>query len=318
MTKPTPVAHASRAGGRLERSLLLVVLGALGACAAAPRNAGPAGPRGGGTIDTQSIESITGLKGTQNASENVFKVTSPRNDVSVTVDGRQLEPFLGLTSWAAFAPGQRSECIVMADLVLLRDEIDPVMSAALDHGLEVTALHNHFTGDEPKVYFLHVGGEGATADLARGLRAALDAMKPPRAARRTAADVPATSTIPAATIDAILGTQGQAKDGLYKAVFGREVTMSCGCTVGKEMGVNTWMGLAGSPEAALVDGDFVTLEDELQPTLKALRAHGISVVAIHNHMEGESPRAVFVHYWGVGRAEDLARGIKAALDVQPH
>ena len=273
-------------------------------------------------LDTQVIEARMGSKGTFNEKENVFKVSIPREDVAVTVEGRKLEPFMGLTSWAAFTPGKCSPCMVMGDLVLFQDELAPAMTAALDNGLAVTALHNHFAFDDPQVFFMHIGGEGATEDLARGVRATFDRVKAVRAAsaaplsKDSARAVPAKSEISADKIDAILGAKGQSKDGMYKAVFGREVSMPCDCIAGKEMGVNTWAAFAGNTESALVDGDFVTIEGELQPVLKALCKSGIAVVAIHSHMEGESPRTIFLHYWSVGRAEDLARGVRAALDAE--
>jgi hypothetical protein len=273
-------------------------------------------------LDTMRIEELTGLKGSMNTDENVFKVSSPRTDVPVTVDGRRLEPFMGLTSWAAFTPGKSAPCEVMGDLVLFQDEVTPVMSAALASGLAVTALHNHFFFDEPKVYFMHVGGEGTVDALARGVGAAFETVKKQRAAHAQPASastreaVATKNDIPSEKIAAILGAKGQSKDGMFKAVFGRTVHMPCGCDVGKEMGVNTWAGFAGDADHALVDGDFVTFEGELQPVLKALLHANIDVVAIHSHMEGETPKAIFLHYWGVGRAEDLARGVKSALDVQ--
>lgn len=275
-------------------------------------------------LDTAHIEELTGWKGTSYPDERVFKVSAARTDVPVTVDGRKLEPFLGLTSWVGFTAGKRAPCMVMGDLVLFQDEIGPVMSAALESGLSVTALHNHFTFDEPRVYFMHVGGEGTEEVLARGVRAATDAVKRVRAAQaepRAASGrpaVPSANAIPAAVLDAVLMTKGQAKDGMYKAVFGRKVAMPCDCTAGTNMGVNTWAAFAGDAEHALVDGDFVTFAGELQPVLKSLRASGIDVVAIHSHMEGETPKAIFLHYWGVGPAEDLARAVKRALDAQGH
>ncbi len=274
------------------------------------------------SLDGARIEELTGLKGALDKSEGVFKVTSARTDVAVTIDGRTLEPFLGLTSWAGFLPGKKAPCMVMGDLVLFQDEINPVMSAALDNGLAVTALHNHFLFDEPRVYFMHIGGEGTPDVLARGVRAALDAMRKVRAAQARPATASARAPVPthdeisAAELDAILGTQGQSKDGMYKAVFGRTVGMSCGCEVGKAMGVNTWAAFGGDAEHALVDGDFVTFDSELQPVLKTLRHAGVDIVAIHSHMEGESPKAIFLHYWGVGRAADLASAFRAALDAQ--
>jgi len=277
----------------------------------------------GQEIDTARIEELTGLKGSLNKTENVFKVTSPRADVPISVDGRVLEPFMGLTSWAGFLPGKKAPCMVMGDLVLFQDEVNPVLSAALDNGLCVTALHNHFLYDEPRVSFMHIAGEGTAEVLARGVRSALDQVKAVRARQPKPATssareaVPTKNAVPAEKLDALLGVKGQVKDGMYKAVFGRTVGMSCGCEVGKEMGVNTWSAFAGDADHALVDGDFVTFEGELQPVLKALRHAGIDIVAIHSHMEGETPKAIFLHYWGVGRAEDLAKAVKTALDAQP-
>ena len=309
----TTTAVACHSTGAEERSTTSIGSGTLTQQAA---------PSAEATLDTARIEELTGLKGTLNKSENVFKVTSPRNDVPITVDGRVLEPFMGLTSWAGFLPGKKAPCMVMGDLVLFQDEVNSVMSAALDGGLAVTALHNHFLYDDPRVYFMHIGGEGTAEVLARGVRAALDQVKAVRARQPKPATssareaVPTKNAIPADKLDAVLGIKGQAKDGMYKAVFGRTVGMSCGCEVGKEMGVNTWSAFAGDADHALVDGDFVTFEGELQPVLKALRHAGIDIVAIHSHMEGESPKAIFLHYWGVGRAEDLAHAVKSALDTQ--
>jgi hypothetical protein len=275
-------------------------------------------------LDTAQIEQITGLKGALNKDENVFKVSQPRTDVHVTIDGRAMEPFMGLTSWASFTSGKASAAMVMGDLVLFQDEVNPVMSAALDSGLAVTGLHNHFFYDEPRVFFMHVGGEGTLEQLAGGVRKALDTVKTIRAANAQPAarfddrQIASVNSITAATLDQILGVKGQSKDGMYKAVIGATVRMPCGCEVGKEMGVNTWAAFAGTDDAALVDGDFVTFEGELQPVLKALRSGGINIVAIHNHMEGESPKAVFLHYWGKGNAMELAKGVKAALDSQAH
>lgn len=275
-----------------------------------------------GKLDAAAIDAGVGGKGAWIEPEGVYKVTFPRTDVPTAVDGRKMEPFMGFTSWAAFQPGKAAEAMVMGDLVLFEDEVNVVMSALLDAGVAVTALHNHFFFDQPKVYFMHIGGEGRAEDLAAGVKKGLDAARQVRA--RTPqpatsfglASVPATNAISADKLDAILGVKGQSKDGMYKAVIGRTATMTCGCEVGKEMGVNTWAALAGTDATALVDGDFAVLEAELQAVLKALRKANINVVAIHHHMVGESPRVLFLHYWGVGKAEDLARGIKSALEAQ--
>lgn len=273
-------------------------------------------------LDTAAVETITGLKGTRSEAEGVFKVTSPRKDVPVTVDGWKLPPFMGLTSWAAFKADDKAGAMVMGDLVLFEDEVNPVMSAALDHGLAVTALHNHFFFDQPRVYFMHIGGEGSAADLAKGVKAALIAVTeirtahPELAKQFFAQPLPTESTITAAVLEGVFSARGQASAGMVKFVFGRETTMECGCTVGKEMGVNTWAVFAGTDANALVDGDFAATEGELQAVLKSLRASGINIVAIHQHMSGETPRMVFLHYWGRGAAADLAKAVKTALATQ--
>jgi hypothetical protein len=270
-------------------------------------------------LDTAQIDELTGLKGKLNEQEGVYKVSSPRTDIKVSVNQWQMPPFMGLTSWAAFLPGVKGEAMVMGDFVLMQDEVNPVMSAAFDHGLTVTALHNHFFYDEPKVYFMHIGGEGDTGTLAKGVRSLLDTVKGLRANHPEpsrsfgGSPITAKSSISAESLQQILGSKGEAKDGMFKAVFGRTVKMPCGCEVGKEMGVNTWAAFAGADDNAVVDGDFVVLADELQAALKSLRNSGINIVAIHHHMVGEEPRMIFFHYWGRGPAKDLANAVKAAL-----
>ncbi|MBC7368380.1 MAG: DUF1259 domain-containing protein [Undibacterium sp.] len=272
-------------------------------------------------LDQALVSKITGLAGAWNPAEGVYKVTQPRTDLPVTVDDWKMPPFMGLTSWAAFMAGGKQEVMVMGDLVLFEDEVNPVMSALFAAGLEVTALHNHFLHDQPKVYFMHLGGEGTAEAPATGVRRALDQIKAVRAAAPAPAKsfgggIPSPSTITGKPIDDLLGIQGQAKDGMFKVVIGRTATMACGCTVGKDMGVNTWAAFAGSDADAVVDGDFAVLEDELQPVLKSLRAAGINIVAIHHHMTHETPRTLFLHYWGRGPAADLAAALKRTLALQ--
>ena len=293
----------------MKRSYIIAVaLGGLAAAASAQTK-----------LNTAQIDELTGLKGKPNEQEGVYKVSSPRTDITIAVDGWSMPPFMGLTSWAAFKNGMHGGAMVMGDIVLLQDEVNPVMSAALDHGLEVTALHNHFFFDEPKVYFMHIGGEGDQEKLARGVRAVLDRVKEVRGAKSKPGDtfggskIPSKSSISAAPLQEMLGSKGETNNGMFKATFGRAVKMHSGDEAGKEMGVNTWAAFAGTDGNAVVDGDFVVLEDELQATLKSLRKSGINVVAIHHHMIGEEPRMIFFHYWGRGPANDLAKAIKSAL-----
>jgi len=208
--------------------------------------------------------------------------------------------------------------MVMGDIVLLENEVNPVMSAALDNGLEVTALHNHFLWDSPKVMFMHIGGMGDEAELARAVGRVFGKLKEVIATKPngpTANIDPAKTSFDPEDIEQIVGAAGVLKNGVYKIVIGRTAKMG-EHDIGKEMGINTWAAFAGSEQQAVVDGDFAMLEGEVQGVLRALRRANINIVAIHNHMIGEAPRYVFLHYWGVGPVEELAKGLKAALITQ--
>jgi uncharacterized protein DUF1259 len=268
-------------------------------------------------LDTARIDQITGLKGKFNEKEGVYKVTFPRNDVKIIVDGWTMPPFMGLGTWAAFTATQTG-AMVMGDTVLFEDEVNAAMSAALDNGLNVTALHNHFFFDRPKVYFMHIEGEGTADKLAGAVRKVYDSIKQTRAATPQPKDsfgdnaVSEKNSISAAPLNAIFETQGESKDGMVKFTFGRPAKMH-GVTLGNTMGVNTWAAFAGSDDNAIVDGDFAVTEDELQPVLKSLLKEKINIVAIHQHMTHEEPRIMFFHYWGRGTAKDLAQAIKGGF-----
>lgn len=272
--------------------------------------------------DYRRIEKLISTKGKYDETEGVFKVSFPRTDVPVFVNGLELDPFMGLTSWAGFTKDPKEGMMVMGDLVLFQDEVNPVMSVALDNGLEVTALHNHFFYAEPSVFFMHIAGRGDVDALASAVRKVLDKVKEIRSKSSYPARqfgdvlVSGKSSITPQPIESILGVNGEAKNGMFKIVIGRKTKMLCGCEVGKNMGVNTWAAFAGSDDKAVMDGDIAMLESELRDVLRALRFSGINVVAIHNHMIGENPRIIFLHYWGIGRATDLSRGLKAALNKQ--
>ncbi|MBA3700684.1 MAG: DUF1259 domain-containing protein [Planctomycetes bacterium] len=273
-------------------------------------------------LNPSRIDEITGLTGAMNTEEGVYKVSSPRTDVKVNVDGTVLPPFMGLTSWAAFMADPKGGAMVMGDLVLFEDEVNPAMSALFEKGMTVTALHNHFFFSQPRVFFMHIGGTNTADKLAAGVRAALDQVKQIRAKTPEPARsfqhpaLPAVNSVSADPLTAILGGKPAAKDGMVKFTIGRSVTMPCGCTVGKEMGVNTWAAFMGSDETAVVAGDFVTVAGELQPVLHVLRSGGINIVAIHSHMEDETPKLIYLHYWGIGKAQDLATTLKTALNAQ--
>jgi hypothetical protein len=267
--------------------------------------------------EMSKIEQLTRMKGSYAKAENVFKVGRQRSDIKVRIDNFEMPPFMGLGSWAAFAPLGFGQFAVMGDTVLFEDEVNPVMSAALDAGLEVTALHNHFFFDEPKVYFMHIGGMGKLDQLASGvgkMYSTIDEIR--RASPQPASAFPGSvgkkNSISAAALESIFGAKGTAADGMFKITFGRSARAH-GTRIGKEMGVASWAAFAGSDEQALVDGDMVMKGDELQVMLKSLRASAINIVAIHQHMVGEQPQLIFLHYWGKGTALGLAQAVKKAL-----
>lgn len=259
------------------------------------------------------------MKGTYNAKENVFKVTKPRQNMT-SVAGWKIPPFLGTSSYAAFTPRGNGQVLVMGDNVLFEDEVGPAMNAALENGLEVTALHNHFFFEQPRIYFMHIDGMGDPAQLGAAVKKVLDAPNRVRSQLATPASqykegaIPSQSRITAAPLESIFGKKGEMNNGMFKVSFGYPVNMH-ETTVGDAMGANTWAGFAGTDDNALVDGDFAVSEDELQLVLKSLRGAGINIVAIHQHMIHEEPRLMFLHYWGQGKAQDLAKAIQAAIKL---
>jgi len=274
-------------------------------------------------FNTARIDELTGLKGKMNEKEGVYKITFPRSDVKVIVDGWTMPPFMGLGTWAAFTKGAHTEAMVMGDTVLFEDEVKAAMSAALDNGLNVTALHNHFFFDHPKVYFMHIEGEGTVEKLASAVKKVYDTTKAIRGANAKPAEsfsaagqpsLPERNSITAAPLNDIFDMQGEAKDGMVKFTIGRPAKMH-GVNIDKDMGVNTWAAFAGSDDNAVVDGDFAVTEDELQPVLKSLLKDKINIVAIHQHMTHEEPRMMFFHYWGRGAAKDLAQAVKGGFVV---
>jgi hypothetical protein len=270
-------------------------------------------------LDTAKVDEITGLKGKLNPKEGVYKVTFPRSDVKVVIDGWPMPPFMGLGTWAGFT-GANERALMMGDTVLFEDEVNPVMSVALDQGLSVTALHNHFFFDQPKVYFMHIEGRDSVEKLATAVRKVYDKIKEIRAIdpnpRNTLAQksLAEKSSITAAPLNEIFGLQGEAKDGMVKFSVGHKAKMH-EFEIGNDIGVNTWAAFAGTDDNAIVDGDFAVEEDQLQTALKSLRRNGINIVAIHSHMTHEEPRILFFHYWGRGSAKKLAEAIQEALVV---
>jgi len=248
--------------------------------------------------------------------DNVLKVNIPRNDVSVTVKGVKTPTPFGFGGWVALTKGTSMD-VMMGDLVLLQDEVNPVMSALLQNGIDVTALHNHFFGDEPRMFYMHVHAHGAPMDLARKVKPALDLIG--KSAPRPAPTSTSGSTAPtldAAKLAQIAGHQGEQTGAVYKITVGRDdlKLAEMGAPINSRMGLNTWAAFVGTNDNAAIAGDVAMLASEVTPVLKALRDHGLDVVAIHHHMTGTQPTVFFLHYWGTGPADKLAGGFRAALD----
>src|SRR3954469_19966538 len=250
--------------------------------------------------------------------DNVLKGNISRNDLSMTVANVKTPTPFGFGGWVALTKGTGMD-VMMGDLVLTQDEVNPVMSALLDNGLEVTALHNHFFWDEPRVFYMHVHGHGTPAELARKVKPALDLIG--KGGRGAAPAATAGSPAPTPAIDTakmaqIAGHQGETTGAVYKITVARSdlKLTEMGAPINARMGLNTWAAFVGTDTNAAIAGDVAMLASEVQPVLKALRQHGLQIVAIHQHMTTTQPTIYFLHYWGTGPSTKLATGFKAALD----
>ena len=263
-------------------------------------------------IPAEYQQVLTALGKPGDFKDNVLKVNLPRNDVKVTVAGVDTPTPFGFGGWIALTKASDGAQVLMGDLVLLEGEVNPVMSALLDNGLDVTALHNHFFHDEPRMFYMHVHGHGAAADLARRIKPAIDLIGKGRS------PVPQTSAnqLDGAKLARIVGHAGEQTGAVYKITIGRDdlKMTEMGAPINARMGLNTWAAFTGSNEKAAIAGDVAMLASEVTPVLKALRAHGLEVVAIHHHMTSDRPMVIFLHYWGTGSAETLASGFTAALN----
>jgi Domain of Unknown Function (DUF1259) len=274
-------------------------------------------PAGAQDVPADYKAVLTTLGKTGDFKDGVLKVNIPRNDLKVTIKGRPAPTPFGFGGWVALTHGSEGHDVMMGDLVLTEDQVNPVMTALLDHGLEVTALHNHFFWEQPRVYYMHVHGVGSPADLADKLKPALgiidDAVKAGTTGGGGTASVPRLDT---ATIAKVVGHAGEQSGAVYKITIGRpDIDLrEHGASINARMGLNTWAAFTGTDLDAMVAGDVAMRDSEVQAVLKALRAHGIDIVAMHQHMIGTQPTVIFLHYVGTGPAESLAAGVKAALD----
>jgi protein-tyrosine-phosphatase len=274
--------------------------------------------------DYQGVMTTLGKKG--DFKDGVLKVNIPRGDLTVTIAGRPAPTPFGFGGWVALTKDTAGAEVLMGDLVLTEDEVNPVMSALLDNGLDVTALHNHFFWEQPRIFYMHVHGRGAASDLANKLKPAIGLIdaaakrstpQSTAAAPSPASPAPAAGALDVAGLAKIVGHQGEQSGPVYKITIGRSdlSVKEHGATINARMGLNTWAAFAGRNSDAMVAGDVAMLEHEVTPVLKVLRASNINIVAIHHHMTEVQPMVVFLHYYGTGPAEQLARGVRAAVDV---
>jgi len=266
-------------------------------------------------LDTAKIDQALGRPGQKIG--DVYKVGFPRTDLHVSVHGVAIKPGLALGSWAAFT-GSDDHAMVMGDLVLLEDEVNPVIEKLRAAGFEISAVHNHLLDETPRVMYMHYMGHGAASELATSLRGALAVSKTPLEKPAAAA---AEETAPPSwvkTVEDSLGRKGTLKGGVLSYGVPRADSITMGGTIiapaaGVAEAINFQAAEAGSVSVATT-GDFVLTADEVNPVISALEAHGIRVTALHSHMLTEEPRLFFMHFWAVGPAQSVAEGIKAALE----
>jgi hypothetical protein len=265
-------------------------------------------------VDWKKVDEALGRSAA--VTSDVHRYGFPRTDLNVTLEGVTLKPAFALGGWVAFKP-MHGDAMMMGDLVLLETEIKPVMTKAIENGLEITAVHNHLLRGNPASFYMHVGGHGDPVKLATALRTALAESKTPLSAAAAVGPPPAVD-LDTAQLDQIIGTKGQANGGVYQfGVPRRDPVTENGMELAPAgpLGVATAINFqaTGGGKAAIT-GDFVLTGEEVNPAIKELRANGIEVTAVHSHMLTEQPRLIFMHFWANDDALKLARGLRAALD----
>jgi hypothetical protein len=313
-------------GSPVSRRRLLQTAGVLSASAllpeaveASPQTAPGSTPKLSAET-TAAIDAALGKAGRSVDAEAVYTTALPRADLKVSVKGDPVPTPLGFGGWVSFKRTRDGKsAVLMSDTVLLQDEVNPLMDAAQRNGLEISALHNHFFYEEPRIFYMHLHGMGDPADLAKRYAAAIRETKlfpanqppagpPPAKTGKEIFDLPA--------LDKIVGYTGAVNGPTYKYTIGRAdlTVLAMGAEITAAIGLNSWAAFAGAADNAHVAGDIAMLDGEVNPVIRTLRANGLEVVALHHHILGETPRMTFLHYYGRGPAEKLATGFRAALN----
>lgn len=268
-----------------------------------------------------AIDSALGKKGSYKEAEAVYTTPLPRNDLKMKIKGEPVPIPFGFGGWVSFKKTvDGKSAMVMSDTVLQMEEVNPLISAALVNGLEIAAIHNHFFYEEPRIFYMHIHGIGTVAELAKKYADTI------RDSKLFHTNQPAPSAPSAVTgkenfdlpvLDAIVKYKGTVNGPTYKYTVGRSdlKVIAMGVEMTTNIGLNSWASFAGKQDDAHIAGDIAMLQSEVNGVIKTLRAHNLEIVAVHNHMLGDDPHMIFLHYYGRGNAATLAQGFRAALDV---
>jgi hypothetical protein len=263
------------------------------------------------SADFGEVEKILGVSGQTQEGVTVFGF--PRHDLKIKIGGDAVPTAIGFGSWTAWKE-MGAEAMVMGDLVLLQKEINPVISALAEANVSVTALHNHFLSENPRIMYMHIYGVGQAAPMATGIRNAFSKTGTPRPGPSSGGTPLPPMALDTNRLEQIIGHPGKVGGGAFKIIIGRPGVTMDGIEITARMGLNTWAAFTGTNERAHVAGDVAMTAKEVNPVIRALRRGGIEITAVHNHMLDEEPRIFFLHYWGTGPAEKLAETVREAFD----
>jgi hypothetical protein len=266
-----------------------------------------------------SIETAMGKKGKYVEAESVYTVSLPRNDLKVTIKGEAVPISFGFGGWVSIKKTRDGKgTVLMSDTVLLQEEVNPLISAAQSAGLEISAIHNHFFYEEPRIVYMHLHGMGDAATLAKSYAAAIKNTKlfPANQPTVTAPTKTAKEIFDLPSLDKIVGATGAVNGASFKYTLGRsdQTITAMGAEMTAGIGLNSWAAFAGTPDAAHIAGDIAMLESEVNSVIRSLRSNNLEVVALHHHMLGDAPKIIFLHYYGRGEATKLATGFRAVLN----